>query len=153
MSKVLIDKAVLETIIGLAETTVEDIRSGLEEGLYDEKDNEGIDGQEAAVESAKAALEQSSVFSYLDCSTGHLTATTLRELGDCSLFDGLTVADYDYGCFVSVPPADVDIDKEHAPLQEDLRIVLKFAQARGCYIVRFDSDGDEVEGLPTYDHA
>lgn len=153
MSKVLIDKAVLETIIGCADSYIEDINLGLEDGTYDASENEGIGDKEAALEAAKAVIEQSSVFPFLDCSTGHLTATTLRELGDSSLFDGLTVANYDYGCFLSVPPTDVDIDKVHAPLQEDLRIVLKFAQAKGCHVVRFDSDGDEIEGLPTYDHA
>ena len=87
-------------------------------------------------------------FQYLDLSTGHLTQTTVQEL-NCDIFSGITVANYDYGVFVSVPGTSADIDKLTAP--EDLKHVLRFAREVGCDVVRFDADGDTEAALPSFD--
>ncbi len=85
---------------------------------------------------------------YLDLSTGHLTQTTVQEL-KCDIFSGITVANYDYGVFVSVPGTSGDIDELTAP--EDLKHVLRFAREAGCDVVRFDTDGDTEAALPSFD--
>ena len=68
-------------------------------------------------------------------------------MGD--IFSGITVANYDYGVFVSVPGTSVDIDELTAP--EDLKHVLRFAREAGCDVVRFDTDGDTEAALPSFD--
>ena len=85
---------------------------------------------------------------YLDLSTGHLTQTTVQEL-KCDIFSGITVANYDYGVFVSVPGTSGDIDGLTVP--EELKSVLRFARSEGCDVVRFDADGDTEAGLPRFD--
>lgn len=85
---------------------------------------------------------------YLDLSTSHLTQTTVQEL-DSGTFSGITVANYEYGVFVSVPGASGDIDELTAP--EDLKRVLRFAREAGCDVVRFDADGDTEAELPRFD--
>lgn len=79
-----------------------------------------------------------SVMRYLDLSTGHLTAETIK-------FPMYMVADYEYGCFVYVPP-EIDAD-----CQEDLKTVLEYAKRHACTLIRFDSDADAIASLPTYE--
>lgn len=98
----------------------------------------------------------------LDLSTGHLTRRTMGLL-DSFLpenhvskleewgWPAMTIATYDHGCFVTVPEHDhTSIDQREA-LPRDLRDVLVYAQLLGIPLLRFDSDGDVIDGLPTYE--
>lgn len=91
----------------------------------------------------------SGVFKYLDCSTAHVSQETMRFLGRVYSRNniGQTVAAYEYGCFVSVPPEPT----YHDYLPQDLRNVLDFARANGCYILRLDADGHNYDELPTFE--
>lgn len=98
------------------------------------------------------------IHTYLDLSTDHLAQETMRQLNELTAGDRLqlgwpamTVAPYEYGAFVTVP------DPNHVPLAQygntptDLAAVLHYAQRLGIHLLRFDSDGDEIDNLPTHD--
>ena len=95
---------------------------------------------------------------YLDLSTAHLTARTLEQLQKRQGADNtpalgwpaLTIANYPAGVFVSVPCLDLIGIAQMQNLPSDLSEVLRYAYRRGCYLVRFDADGDNI-GLPIYE--
>lgn len=102
-----------------------------------------------------------STFLYLDLCTNHVTQGTMDLLStanktrnDLAIWLGwpaMTIAPYEYGCFVTVPDFDnVEPDKLNA-LPVDLAAVLRYAFDGGCYVVRFDSSGDHIIGLKYYD--
>lgn len=96
---------------------------------------------------------------YLDLSTAHLSPATRTDLKVGSVLR-CTVAPYEYGYFVSVPPnqegiaaielRDVDNDML-LPRPDDLIGVLRYARKHGCSIVRFDTDADKIEELPVFE--
>ncbi len=92
------------------------------------------------------------VFSYLDLSTGHVSEETMHWLGDAtpakSHCMGITIAPYEYGAFVSVPSDAAAF--EELECADDLKAVLHYAKGLNCDVVRFDSDGDTVPGLPHF---
>ena len=100
------------------------------------------------------------IHSYLDLSTEHITQETLQRLSglnrDRKGWPTMTIADYDNGCFVTVPPSDTNehggktefTTWEHMP--EDLVKVLRYAAKSGAILVRFAGDGDSTDDLPTY---
>ena len=89
-----------------------------------------------------------SVLTYLDACTSHVSKETNDFLagaaGENSI--GQTVAEYEYGYFVSVPP-EAEYD---ASVPYDLRSVLDYARAKGCALLRLDADANTVDGLPTF---
>lgn len=94
------------------------------------------------------------VKTYLELSTAHLTQSTMEML--VADWAGLSndhylpvIASYEYGVIVWVTK-DADLIKQ-APA--DLAIVLFYAALLGVSSIRFDSDADEIEGvpLPVYD--
>lgn len=99
------------------------------------------------------------ISTYLELSTGHLRRATLNELAGCSGavrapagWPAMTIADYLYGVFVTVPDlwaSDVAAQAKHMPA--DLLACLKHAHKQGIQLLRFDSEGDELDGLPVYD--
>lgn len=95
------------------------------------------------------ASKESPAWLYLDCSTGHLEAATMRALSQGDDMQGAltTVAPYTYGAFISVPPDPVT----DLALPPDLRDVVDAARRQGCHVVRFDADGTTLDDLPTYD--
>ncbi len=94
--------------------------------------------------------DQQGVYRYLDCSTTHITEETMRLL-DRGQESGLriAVAPYEYGVFVTVP--DDAESQQEGDMPKDLVEVLKFARQRGCYVVRFDSDGCDYDELPRFE--
>ena len=88
------------------------------------------------------------VFKYLDVSTSHLSELSMDLLKSVAGTNeiGQTVASYEYGYFVSIR-AEGDY---HKSIPADLRNVLDFAQGKGCFIVRFDADGEGFVELPTF---
>lgn len=91
---------------------------------------------------------QQGVYTYLDISTGHISRDTMDFLESIAGTNAIhqTVAEYEYGCFVSVP----DEPDYHEDVPADLRQVLDFARAKGCFIVRFDADGEHYADLPSF---
>ena len=89
-----------------------------------------------------------SVLSYLDACTCHISKETNdfleRVAGNNSI--GQTVAEYEHGFFISVPP-EAEYD---ATVPNDLRSILDFARTKGCFIVRLDADADLIDDLPTF---
>ena len=92
-------------------------------------------------------------FTYLDISTSHLNACTRDWLDEstpatpkCS---GITIAPYEYGYFVSVPSDLESIDGLECP--DNLKLVLAYARREECDVVRFDSDRDAINELPSYE--
>lgn len=92
------------------------------------------------------------VLAYLDCSVSHLSKKTMEMLNQGEQ-EGLaiTIAPYTFGAFVSVPLFNDPGETIAERLPADLHQVLKFASDRNCIIVRFDTDGDIIDGLPVYD--
>lgn len=54
-----VPRAVLAALLTMADSHVEDIRSGVEEHLYDAAENTDLPGKEQAVASARALLDAS----------------------------------------------------------------------------------------------
>lgn len=104
-------------------------------------------------ESSPSATPQSNgntqPLAYLDVSTSHLSEETRFWLDEGSHGEPITVAPYEYGAFVSVPPFNEE-GYEPPDLPEDLMTVLRYAAERGCVIVRFDADGYTYSDLPFY---
>lgn len=93
------------------------------------------------------------MYIYLDLSTGHLTDETRETLGRLTAADrfycgwpAMTVAQYDYGFFITVPDAMTEPDQMLA-LPDDLCNVLQFAAQLGAAVVRLDADGPALSGL------
>lgn len=98
------------------------------------------------------------IFAYLDLSTNHTTQATSDLLAVISSADrcklewpAMTVAPYEYGCFVTVPDLVETPNERLMTLPQDLALVLMHARAQGCTVVRFDSGADVIEGLPFHD--
>lgn len=82
---------------------------------------------------------------YLDICTSHLTQDTVDNLTVGNII-GVPVYDYEEGLFIVVPD-------EFNPLKNpsDLGILFSYAKRNGISLVRIDRDGEEIDGLPTYD--
>lgn len=104
-----------------------------------------------------------SLLTYLDLSTAHVsdaTATLLDgfERGLCTErlqelnWPAMTIAPYDYGWFLTVPPDDEEEDREAIDrLPADLAHVMIYARRIGVDLLRFDKDADFIDGLPVYE--
>lgn len=96
------------------------------------------------------------LFTYLDLSTGHLMRSTIEHLevlAQPDQFDSswpaMTIASYPNGFFVTVPT--IAEPEQIAALPVDLVAVIAHARQRGAALLRFDSDGEQVDGLPFYE--
>ena len=97
---------------------------------------------------------------YLDVSTGHLSVATRNMLERFDASDrmsvgwpAMTIAAYPHGWFVTVPPFGVpDIAEQCKALPQDLYDVLCHAYKGGAELVRFDTDGEQID-LPTYEDS
>ena len=89
------------------------------------------------------------IYQYLDCSIGHITKETSEFLERVYGTNDIcqTVASYEYGYFVSVPP-EAEYDES---VPTDLREILDFARSKGCLILRLDTDGDTHPELKFFD--
>lgn len=94
---------------------------------------------------------------YLDLSTGNLRQSTVELLGTVAPrssmelgWPAMTIANYEEGAFISVPP-EISAE-EAAALPPDLVQVLTYAREHNAVVVRIDCDGgDSNADLPTYD--
>jgi hypothetical protein len=99
------------------------------------------------------------LFTYLDLSTGHLSRVTMDALeridADHNVRSGnygwpaMTVAAYEHGCFVTVP-TDAEQEQWDA-LPTDLLSAITHARKLGAAVIRFDSDGETIDGLLVHD--
>jgi len=98
----------------------------------------------------KAALddmEDSGIFPYLDCSTGHIP---LKDANLLAVYKGaLPVYPYPEGFWVHVCEDDDDNVKtlRKAGFSKSFLNVLAFARSKGCYFLRLDSDGKTYSEL------
>ena len=95
------------------------------------------------------------IFAYLDLSTAHTTQATSQLLAEISTeerchrnWPAMTVAPYEYGCFVTVPDLAETPNERLMTLPQDLALVLIHARGQGCTVVRFDSGADVIDGIP-----
>jgi len=89
----------------------------------------------------------------LDLTTAHLTKRTADSLWDGECYASLAIevggAEPAF-VLLNVPPID-EGDEPFADWPADLKAVALFARAHDCDFVKFDVDGLEVDGLPTYE--
>jgi hypothetical protein len=89
------------------------------------------------------------IANYLDCSTGMLSHETYVQLTGHLImgeWPAMTVAPYEFGVFISVPPASHIY--EHADgLPEDLFCLLIYADEHDCQVIRLDAEGDRLDDL------
>lgn len=92
-------------------------------------------------------------YRYLDLSTGHIPEATMEWLSEAvptrSHCDGLTIAPYEYGAFVSVPGESETIEGLNCP--EDLKVVLRHARGLDCDVVRLDVAAEQLAELQHFD--
>lgn len=88
-------------------------------------------------------------YAYLDLSTGHVSQTTMQFIEAVQEENCLpmTIANYEYGAFITVPS---DFDDLPKGLPKDLKEVLEYANKQGCILVRLDKDADTTTDLPIY---
>ncbi|MPQ56265.1 hypothetical protein [Duganella sp. FT27W] len=97
------------------------------------------------------------IYTYLDLSTGHLSQKTkelLDEAADRQMaqWPAMTIAKYSYGYFVTVPDlGQQDVRDQATWLRADLRACLQYAHKQGIHMLRFDAEGDQVDGLEVFD--
>ena len=86
------------------------------------------------------------IHTYLDLSTGHLTAATRDKLDYTPHpeWPAMSIASYEFGWFLTVPVEDLHL------LPDDLCVVMRLAKDLGIAVVRFDADGDVHQVLPYY---
>lgn len=146
-----VSEDLLLTLVSIASHHVEDVESGLSDGLYKAADNSDMpqlktDLVQLMERIAKATPAPVWMVSVPVISTHHLS----QETGTVTLAKGfpwLPVAEYDTGFFVKV-------DKQECRFQEypeDLRQVMRWAAALGFDWIRIDADGDDADGLPVYE--
>jgi len=84
--------------------------------------------------------DKETIFKYMDLSTNHVSKKTMDWLDAAEerTEPTITIAPYDYGCFVGVPQEP----ETYTELPKDLLAVLVFARANNCDVVRFDKDGE-----------
>lgn len=103
-----------------------------------------------------------SVHTYLDASTGYVTAEDARRLDELSLLGGsspLRVIDHEYGFWIhhnadaeenrstlGLPAARAELG-----LSDDFWKLMDEAHRRGCSWVNLDKDGDTDIDLPTHE--
>jgi hypothetical protein len=92
------------------------------------------------------------VFTFLDCSSVHLTKATLMMLsnGDHLRYPS-TVAPYAYGVLVGVPNYE-EPDEPMDGFPPDVLPILTYAASIGCSMVRFDRDGIVYPEFTQYEH-
>lgn len=91
--------------------------------------------------------EPYAVRSYLDCSTAHLPWSERCDLSRAPHY----LSSDEYSDFVYVGSDDAeDADEDAWADYPVLRQVIHRARELGCNIIRFDGDGYQVPGLPTY---
>lgn len=94
---------------------------------------------------------------YMDCSTAYVEQEDINLLNDPELFSriAISVAPFEYGVFVTVPPIDLDTTEHTYQQLRDVGMsemfigLLKHAGQQGCYVVQLDSDGFDGHDLPT----
>lgn len=89
---------------------------------------------------------------YLDLSTGHITDRTCNVWASRNPYP--VVATYPCGVIVAVPselPEQHPDTPRNIMIPEDLKRVIEYARSKGCALIRFDSDGDFIDELPSYD--
>lgn len=105
------------------------------------------------IDSQCETINRDDLFRYLDLSTGHLSAETRDWLTEAtpsySPCSSITIAQYEYGWFISIPANDESIDDLEVP--DDLKSVLRYARNIGCDVVRLDADGIGADGLPVFE--
>lgn len=100
------------------------------------------------------------IITAMELSTANLTRSTMGMLDSilqenradklCEWdWPAMTIAPYDFGCFVTVP-AQYQINPS-AEVPEDLHNILTYASRLGVNLIRFDKDAEADENLPTYD--
>ena len=85
---------------------------------------------------------------YLDVSMQHISPDTSEFLEFISGTDAIsaTVAAYDYGFFLTVPPMGI-----HPDVPDDLRKVMEYAKLNQASLIQFDADGAFHPVLPTFE--
>ena len=89
---------------------------------------------------------------FLDLSTAHLKPDTLAMLSGRSLetlpFAGGATS---YGWFAYAHDENAGEGDDAIP--DDLFACMQHARSLGCDYLHFDCDGEEVDGLPVFDHG
>jgi hypothetical protein len=97
---------------------------------------------------------------YADISTAHITQEDRDKLHEWALEEvhggsaPITVAEYQYGFFISVPPQNAFDDKEFIDslgFSDDFVELIKLAGKQGADVVRLDADAFVSKVLPTFD--
>ena len=83
------------------------------------------------------------VATMLDLTTGHMPSSDPD-------FGGMRHVSHEYGFIVFVN-GDTDIDKDTAGVPEWIKPAYLLAQKYDCILINFDRDGDQIEGIPSWE--
>ncbi|MGV2886016.1 DUF5983 family protein [Paenibacillus taichungensis] len=91
----------------------------------------------------------------LDVSTVHLTAATLKWLGEHAESEEpngfIVYAKSKYGYFIPIIEDDDDSLPEDNNIPEDLTKVIEFAQSQDCTWIMIERDAIAIDQLPVFD--
>ena len=95
------------------------------------------------------------IYKYLDASTGHITKednALLRQTSTSEDIPGCYVYPYDCGYFIAVyPDVPTEEEKNKSGLSENFFMVVNHARKNGCFLLRLDVDGNELEGFEIFE--
>jgi hypothetical protein len=109
------------------------------------------------------AAKATGLESFLMLSTSHLTAAELAAINQAvaantdrrgTLYGGVYWEDYDFGFTTVVYDKDNDGTWEtmREQMSPELFRVFEYASQIGASLIRWDSDGTVIDGLPVYAH-
>jgi len=97
------------------------------------------------------------IYKYADVSTGHMKqedSELLHDLGDARF--PMSVAEYEHGFFIPLPTLEdfhdhVKADLLKAGMSDAFCNLCEHCIKAGCFVIRLDTDGGDIEELPKFD--
>ncbi len=160
MTHVTIKKSILEVLLEMANSHIEEIRSGLDDcGLYDPSENADFPTKEAAVADAQKALKGvDGLRVMVDASTGHLSDSDKCLLDrmvrdDRSGLPSLPrVVAHEYGWCIFLTGESEVLESQVDTLRsegagEGLLQLLAAGGRAGAYVLNLDADAEAIPGV------
>lgn len=160
MSNAIIKESTLEAIICMAKSHVNDISSGLNDGMYEASENQDLPKKQDFVEDAARALKnvtKGAVRPMVDVSMVHLTVQDrmILDHAGCSStraggFPRTVIHEYGWLLFLSGDGETQTMEVEEAKARgtsEGFIALMRHAHAVGAYILNFDRDAESLDGV------
>lgn len=160
MANVVIKQSILAALVDMANSHIEDIEGGLEDGMYEASENEDLPEKQTTVEEAEHILKAATaeaVRSMVDASTGHLSGTDqalLERAAERNIraegFPRTISHEYGWSLFLTGNSEEQTEEKtaaQHLGASASFVQLLEYAHQVGAYILNFDANALPVDGV------